>query len=84
MSRVSKSNLYRLFREVCRQAGRSDLLVLTSYAHAKMAASSFQQAKKQFYKALGQLGYGTWIGRPQEEKSFEAVEIEPQNLVSAL
>ncbi|KAK2855192.1 hypothetical protein Q7C36_007061 [Tachysurus vachellii] len=84
VSRVSKSNMFRLFRDVCRRAGRTDLLALTSYAHAKMAACSFQQAKEQFYKALSQLGYGTWIGRPQEEKGFEAVETESQNVVSAL
>ncbi|TTB12812.1 Sorting nexin-27 [Bagarius yarrelli] len=83
VSRVSKSNLFRHFRDVCRKAGRRDLLSLTSYAHAKMAARSFQQAKEQFYKALSQLGYGTWIGRPQEEKSFEASESEAQNIVSA-
>ncbi|MCI4374778.1 hypothetical protein PGIGA_G00010020 [Pangasianodon gigas] len=83
VSRVSKSNLFRLFRDVCRRAGRSDLLALTSYAHAKMAACSFQLAKEQFFKALSQLGYGAWIGRPQEEKGFEAEETEPQNLLSA-
>lgn len=84
VSCVSKSNMFRIFRDVCKRAGRHDLLSLTSYAHAKMAARSFQQAKEQFYKALSQLGYGTWIGRPQEEKSFEASESGAQNSVSAL
>ncbi|KAL7886681.1 hypothetical protein AOLI_G00044020 [Acnodon oligacanthus] len=74
VSRVSKSNLYRLFREVCRRSGRADLLALPSYAHAKMATTSFQQAKAQFFQALGQQGYGAWIGKPLEEKSFEAGE----------
>lgn len=83
MSRVSKSNLFRHFREVCRRAGRSDLLTLTSYSQAKMAAGSFQMAKEQFFKALSQLGYGSWIGRPQEEKSFEAEETEAPNFPSA-
>ncbi|KAM9488061.1 double-stranded RNA-specific adenosine deaminase [Clarias gariepinus] len=83
VSRVSKSNMFRLFRDVCRRAGRSDLLTLTSYSHAKMAATPFQRAKEQFFKALGQLGYGTWIGRPQEEKSFEAEQTEAQNLLLA-
>uniref|UniRef100_A0AAR2KGS7 Adenosine deaminase RNA specific n=1 Tax=Pygocentrus nattereri TaxID=42514 RepID=A0AAR2KGS7_PYGNA len=71
VSRVSKSNLYRLFREVCRRFGRADLLALPSYAHAKMAATSFQQTKAQFFQGLGQQGYGAWIGKPLEEKSFE-------------
>lgn len=83
VSRVSKSSLFRLFREVCRRAGRSDLLAMTSYAQAKISATSFQMAKEQFFKALGQLGYGAWIGRPQEEKSFEAEETEAQNHFSA-
>uniref|UniRef100_A0AAR2L2K3 Adenosine deaminase RNA specific n=1 Tax=Pygocentrus nattereri TaxID=42514 RepID=A0AAR2L2K3_PYGNA len=74
VSRVSKSNLYRLFREVCRRFGRADLLALPSYAHAKMAATSFQQTKAQFFQGLGQQGYGAWIGKPLEEKSFEAGE----------
>ncbi|KAI5105850.1 double-stranded RNA-specific adenosine deaminase, partial [Silurus meridionalis] len=76
VSRVSKSNMFRLFRDVCRRSGRSDLLAMTSYSNAKMASSSFQLAKEQFYKSLSQMGYGTWIGRPQEEKSFEAEETE--------
>lgn len=83
VSRVSKSNLFRHFRDVCRRAGRSDLLAMTSYAQAKMASTSFQIAKEQFFKALGQLGYGAWIGRPQEEKSFEAEETEAQNVFQA-
>lgn len=58
-------------------------MALTSYAHTKMAATSYQVAKEQFFKALGQLGYGTWIGRPQEEKSFEAGETEAQSFLTA-
>ncbi|XP_066538948.1 double-stranded RNA-specific adenosine deaminase [Hoplias malabaricus] len=76
VSRVSKSNLYRLFCELCRHCGRADLLALPSYAHAKMAATSFQQAKAQLFQALRQQGYGAWIGKPLEEKSFEARESE--------
>uniref|UniRef100_A0A8C9W129 Adenosine deaminase RNA specific n=1 Tax=Scleropages formosus TaxID=113540 RepID=A0A8C9W129_SCLFO len=71
VSRVSKSNMFRLFRALCQLRGRSDLLVLSSYAHAKMAAKSFQTAKAQFFHALSAHGYGAWIGKPLEEKSFE-------------
>lgn len=39
-----------------------------------MAALSFQLAKQQFFQALTAHGYGTWIGKPLEEKSFEAGE----------
>lgn len=71
VSRVSKSNLFRLFHALCQRAGRADLLALPSYAHAKMAATSFQEAKRLFFLALSQHGYGAWIGKPLEEKSFE-------------
>ncbi|XP_035268721.1 double-stranded RNA-specific adenosine deaminase isoform X2 [Anguilla anguilla] len=72
VSRVSKSNMLRLFRALCQRAGRADLLQQPSYAHAKMAAEAFQRAKAQFFQALSAHGYGAWIGKPLEEKSFEA------------
>uniref|UniRef100_A0A672QRW1 Double-stranded RNA-specific adenosine deaminase-like n=1 Tax=Sinocyclocheilus grahami TaxID=75366 RepID=A0A672QRW1_SINGR len=71
ISQVSKSNLFRLFHALCQHAGRADLLAQPSYAHAKMAATSFQDAKRLFFLALNQHGYGAWIGKPLEEKSFE-------------
>ena len=71
VSRVSKSNIFRQFRSLCQQCGRQDLLALPSYAQAKMAAMSFQVAKQQFFDALGSHGYGAWIGKPLEEKSFD-------------
>lgn len=74
MSRVTKSNLFALFRTVCQRCGRTDLLSLHSYSQAKMAAQSFQLTKQQFFQALTAHGYGTWIGKPLEEKSFEAGE----------
>ncbi|XP_022055165.2 double-stranded RNA-specific adenosine deaminase isoform X1 [Acanthochromis polyacanthus] len=74
VSRVSKSNLFCLFRSLCQRLGRTDLLSLPSYAQAKMAALSFQHAKQQFFRALSDHGYGAWIGKPLEEKSFEADE----------
>lgn len=73
-SRVSKSNVFVLFRTLCQRCGRNDLLSLASYTQAKVAASSFQQAKQQFFQALCAHGYGAWISKPLEEKSFEAGE----------
>uniref|UniRef100_A0A667YXK0 Adenosine deaminase RNA specific n=1 Tax=Myripristis murdjan TaxID=586833 RepID=A0A667YXK0_9TELE len=75
VSRVSKSNLFRLFRSLCQRCGRADLLTLPSYAQAKMSALAFQLAKQQFFQALNVHGYGAWIGKPLEEKSFEAPQI---------
>ncbi|XP_068998834.1 double-stranded RNA-specific adenosine deaminase [Embiotoca jacksoni] len=74
VSRVSKSNLFCLFRSLCQRCGRTDLLSLPSYAQAKMSAMCFQQAKQHFFKALSVHGYGAWIGKPLEEKSFESGE----------
>ncbi|XP_056142388.1 double-stranded RNA-specific adenosine deaminase isoform X2 [Lampris incognitus] len=74
VSRVSKSNLFRLFRMLCQMGGRHDLLSLPSYAQAKLSATSFQLAKQHFFKALNIHGYGAWIGKPLEEKSFEVGE----------
>lgn len=74
MSRVSKSNLFSLFRSLCQRCGRGDLLSLPSYAQAKILAVSFQHAKQQFFQTLSSYGYGAWIGKPLEEKSFESGE----------
>ncbi|XP_061676104.1 double-stranded RNA-specific adenosine deaminase isoform X2 [Syngnathoides biaculeatus] len=74
VSRVSKSNLFCLFRTLCQRCGRTDLLSMHSYSQAKLASSSFQLAKHRFFQALGDHGYGAWIGKPLEEKSFEARE----------
>lgn len=74
VSRVSKSNLFCLFRSLCQRCGRTDLLSLPSYAQAKMSAMHFQLAKQQFFQALSVHGYGAWIGKPLEEKSFESGE----------
>uniref|UniRef100_A0A665VUH6 Adenosine deaminase RNA specific n=1 Tax=Echeneis naucrates TaxID=173247 RepID=A0A665VUH6_ECHNA len=79
VSRVSKSNLFYLFRSLCQRCGRTDLLSLPSYAQAKMLAVSFQKAKQQFFEALRVHGYGAWIGKPLEEKSFEAGEATGNN-----
>ncbi|XP_034553342.1 double-stranded RNA-specific adenosine deaminase [Notolabrus celidotus] len=74
VSRVSKSNLFCLFRSLCQRCGRADLLTVPSYSQAKMSAVFFQQAKQQFFRALSIHGYGAWIGKPLEEKSFESGE----------
>ncbi|KAJ0000448.1 hypothetical protein NQD34_012290 [Periophthalmus magnuspinnatus] len=71
VSRVCKANLFCLFRALCQRSGRNDLLSLSSYAQAKMLAEDFQKAKRLFFQALSVQGYGAWIGKPMEEKSFE-------------
>uniref|UniRef100_A0A8C5F0L2 Adenosine deaminase RNA specific n=1 Tax=Gouania willdenowi TaxID=441366 RepID=A0A8C5F0L2_GOUWI len=68
VSRVSKSNLFGVFHTLCQRSGRTQLLALHSYAQAKMAATSFQTVKQQFFHALNSHGYGAWISKPLEEK----------------
>ncbi|KAK1895382.1 Double-stranded RNA-specific adenosine deaminase [Dissostichus eleginoides] len=79
VSRVSKSNLFCLFRSVCQKSGRTELLSLPSYSQAKMSATSFQLAKDLFFRALSSHGYGAWIGKPLEEKSFDSGEGNANN-----
>ncbi|KAJ3597315.1 hypothetical protein NHX12_000843 [Muraenolepis orangiensis] len=74
VSRVSKSNLFHQFRLACDRCGRQDLLSLPSYSQAKMSALTFQRAKQYFFQALTVHGYGAWIGKPLEEKSFETAD----------
>ncbi|XP_038146129.1 double-stranded RNA-specific adenosine deaminase isoform X1 [Cyprinodon tularosa] len=78
MSRVSKSTLFCMFRSLCQRYGRTDLS-LSSYAQAKTSAMPFQLAKQRFFEALCVHGYGAWIGKPLEEKSFEAFEATGYN-----
>uniref|UniRef100_A0A8C5EVA4 Adenosine deaminase RNA specific n=1 Tax=Gouania willdenowi TaxID=441366 RepID=A0A8C5EVA4_GOUWI len=72
VSRVSKSNLFGVFHTLCQRSGRTQLLALHSYAQAKMAATSFQTVKQQFFHALNSHGYGAWISKPLEEKKPSA------------
>ncbi|CAH2327300.1 double-stranded RNA-specific adenosine deaminase isoform X1 [Pelobates cultripes] len=70
ISRVSKLHMFNLFQELCKRREREDLLTCSSYSDIKNAAQVYQEAKGQFFKALQSMGYGNWISKPQEEKSF--------------
>ncbi|XP_037018301.2 double-stranded RNA-specific adenosine deaminase isoform X5 [Artibeus jamaicensis] len=69
LSRVSKKNIFFLFKRLCSFRGRRDLLKL-SYGEAKKAARDYETAKNYFKKSLKDMGYGNWISKPQEEKNF--------------
>lgn len=69
LSRVSKKNIFLLFKKLCSFRGRRDLLKL-SYGEAKRAAHDYELAKNYFKKSLRDMGYGEWISKPQEEKNF--------------
>ncbi|XP_063173313.1 double-stranded RNA-specific adenosine deaminase [Candoia aspera] len=75
VSRVSKQNLFALFRSLCAKADRKDLQNFAIYAEAKEAALAYQSAKRQFFWALQEMGYGSWICKPQEEKTFVLPEV---------
>ncbi|XP_078526353.1 double-stranded RNA-specific adenosine deaminase isoform X2 [Lissotriton helveticus] len=70
VSRVSKQNIYQLYQELCRKTSRDDLLSFTSYSDVKEAALDYNANKEHFVRSLADLGYGNWICKPQEEKSF--------------
>ncbi|KAF3822908.1 hypothetical protein GH733_010344, partial [Mirounga leonina] len=69
LSRVSKKNIFLLFKKLCSFRYRRDLLRL-SYGEAKKAAREYEIAKNYFKKSLRDMGYGNWISKPQEEKNF--------------
>ncbi|XP_024429315.3 double-stranded RNA-specific adenosine deaminase isoform X3 [Desmodus rotundus] len=69
LSRVSKKNIFLLFKRLCSFRARRDLLKL-SYGEAKKAARDYETAKNYFKKSLKDMGYGNWISKPQEEKNF--------------
>ncbi|KAM4690857.1 double-stranded RNA-specific adenosine deaminase [Rhinophrynus dorsalis] len=75
VSRVSKLHMFALFQELCSRRNRDDLLKFSSYSDIKAAAIPYQDAKGQFLRALQQMGYGNWISKPQEEKSFNLTGI---------
>ncbi|XP_054850593.1 double-stranded RNA-specific adenosine deaminase isoform X2 [Eublepharis macularius] len=75
VSRVSKRNLFVLFQELCAKMDRKALQNLTVYSEAKDAAFTYQGAKRSFFWALQEMGYGSWICKPQEEKTFGPSEV---------
>ncbi|XP_063002142.1 double-stranded RNA-specific adenosine deaminase isoform X2 [Elgaria multicarinata webbii] len=75
VSRVSKTNLFALFQLLCAKMDRLGLQKFTVYSEAKEAAVTYQSAKRQFFWALQEMGYGSWICKPQEEKTFGLSEV---------
>lgn len=75
VSRVSKRNLFALFQLLCAKMERAGLEKLTVYSEAKEAAISYQSAKRSFFWALQEMGYGSWICKPQEEKTFGLADV---------
>ncbi|XP_036611871.1 double-stranded RNA-specific adenosine deaminase isoform X2 [Trichosurus vulpecula] len=70
VSRLSKRSMFSLFQQLCAHHNRKDLLRLVSYNEAKEAAQDYQVAKRYFIKGLKDMGFGSWISKPLEEKNF--------------
>ncbi|NXO95162.1 DSRAD deaminase, partial [Certhia brachydactyla] len=70
VSRVSKRKIFTLFQQLCAKNNRKDLLSFSVYSDAKEAATAYQAAKQCFFSTLEELGYGSWIRKPQEEENF--------------
>ncbi|XP_054252952.1 double-stranded RNA-specific adenosine deaminase [Indicator indicator] len=74
VSRVSKRKIFGLFQQLCAKHSRRDLQGLSLYSEAKEAATAYQGAKQSFFRALEELGYGSWIQKPREEENFSLPE----------
>ncbi|NXK68119.1 DSRAD deaminase, partial [Sylvietta virens] len=74
VSRVSKRKMFTLFRQLCAKNDRKDLLSFSVYSDAKEKATAYQAAKQCFFSALEELGYGSWIRKPQEEENFSVLD----------
>ncbi|XP_042640886.1 double-stranded RNA-specific adenosine deaminase isoform X2 [Tyto alba] len=70
VSRVSKRKMFTLFQQLCAKNDRKDLQNLSVYSDAKEAATAYQEAKQCFFSMLEEMGYGSWIRKPQEEDNF--------------
>ncbi|XP_005434715.4 double-stranded RNA-specific adenosine deaminase [Falco cherrug] len=70
VSRVSKRKMFALFQQLCAKNNCKDLQNLSVYSDAKEAATAYQEAKQCFFSALEEMGYGSWIRKPQEEDNF--------------
>ncbi|XP_075301191.1 double-stranded RNA-specific adenosine deaminase isoform X2 [Opisthocomus hoazin] len=70
VSRVSKRNMFALFQQLCAKNNCQDLQNLSAYSDAKEAAAAYQEAKQRFFSTLEEMGYGSWIRKPQEEDNF--------------
>ncbi|NXC89731.1 DSRAD deaminase, partial [Cercotrichas coryphoeus] len=74
VSRVSKRKMFTLFQQLCAKNNRQDLLSCSVYSDAKEAATAYQAAKQCFFSTLEELGYGSWIRKPQEEENFSVLD----------
>ncbi|KAL9823236.1 double-stranded RNA-specific adenosine deaminase isoform 2-T2 [Geothlypis trichas] len=75
VSRVSKRKMFTLFQQLCAKNNRKDLQGFSVYSDAKEAATAYQAAKQSFFSTLEELGYGSWIRKPQEEENFSVLDV---------
>lgn len=75
VSRVSKRKMFTLFQQLCAKNNRRDLQGFSVYSDAKEAATAYQAAKQSFFSTLEELGYGSWIRKPQEEENFSVLDV---------
>ncbi|XP_066842444.1 double-stranded RNA-specific adenosine deaminase isoform X3 [Anser cygnoides] len=74
VSRVSKRKTFALFQQLCAKNNCKDLQKLLVYSEAKEAATSYQETKQCFFSVLEEMGYGSWIRKPQEEDNFSFLD----------
>lgn len=67
---MSKRKTFALFQQLCAKSDCKELQKLSVYSEAKKAAVQYLKAKQCFFSALEEMGYGSWICKPQEEDNF--------------
>lgn len=64
---ISKKKIYEVFKEVC---GERKWLLGDSYFESKQKAVEYQRNKLSLFQRLQQLGFSTWLKKPQELEYF--------------
>ncbi|XP_018332078.1 double-stranded RNA-specific editase Adar isoform X4 [Agrilus planipennis] len=74
VSRLCKRNFSKRFLDVCYRVtsiGNVDVPIPKIYADAKLAATPYNQAKEQLFRAFSKANLGSWIKKPLEQDQFQ-------------
>lgn len=70
ISQVAKSEFYSKFKRIASKFDKKELLEASSYLEAKRMAKDFQTVKQIMVQRFKKNKFGTWVGKPVEEKMF--------------
>uniref|UniRef100_A0A8C8EC93 Adenosine deaminase domain-containing protein 1 n=1 Tax=Otus sunia TaxID=257818 RepID=A0A8C8EC93_9STRI len=69
-SRLCKAAMFSRFKLLAKEAGRNDLLQVTTYHEAKIQSELYQEAKSLLQSYLEQHSYGSWIVKSPHTEQF--------------